>query len=230
MLLDTLIKVRLVVTDSSPDGTPTVSLAHEALLRHWDRLSAWVEANRKELDIRARVGVAMERWRRGGRTSDLLLPEGAPLEEGLALLRSWGDELPEPEREFIARSAERARGNLRLKLGAIVALGALTVIAVVLSVVARYQSGRASDEARKAKEAATIADGARNDANVAAGRAKESEQKAKNEARLADSRRIAALSESVRGSNLDRSLILAVEALHLENTNEARQSLFTAPC
>ena len=28
VLLDALIKARLVVTDSSPDGTPTVSLAH----------------------------------------------------------------------------------------------------------------------------------------------------------------------------------------------------------
>ena len=94
VLLDALIKARLVVTDSSPDGTPTVSLAHEALLRHWQRLSAWVEANRKELDIRARVAATMERWQRGGRTSDLLLPEGAPLEEGLALLRVLGRRAP----------------------------------------------------------------------------------------------------------------------------------------
>jgi hypothetical protein len=235
VLLDALIADRLVVTDSSPDGTPTVSLAHEAVLRHWERLSAWVEANRKELDFRARVAATMERWGRGGRTSDLLLPAGAPLEEGLALLRSWGDELPEPERDFIGRSAKRVRRNRRLKRGAVAALAALTVIAVVLSAVARDQARKASDQAQKAKEAASVANKARNDANLAARLAKESEQKAKvNEGRakaqtaLADSRRIAALSELERDEHLDRSLILAVEALKNENTLAARNSLFNA--
>ena len=206
LLLDALINARLAVTDGSPDGTPSVSLAHEALLRHWERLSSWVEANRKELDIRARVGATMERWQRSGRTTDLLLPEGAPLEEGLALLRSWGDELPEPERDFVSRCAKRARRNRRRKRGAVAALATLTVIAVLLAAVARHQ-------ARKAGEAAVLA--------------KENEQKAQTQARLADSRRIAALSVAAQDKRLDQALILAVEA-HPELTTEARKALIDA--
>ena len=58
--------------------------------------------------------------------------------------------------------------------------------------------------------------------------AKNNEEKAKAQARIADSRRIAALSESERDKHLDRSLLLAVEALKVENTFEARGSLFKA--
>jgi WD40 repeat protein len=226
VLLDDLIKARLVVTDSSPDGAPTVSLAHEALLRHWDRLSAWVQANRKELNVHARVATSLERWREGGRTADLLLPDGAPLEEGLALLRSWGNEIPEAEREFISLSADWARRNRRLKRIAVAALAALTLVAVVSTGVASREAAvanrariaerdalrKAQDQARKAENAARLAN--------------ENEQKAKAQARLANARRIAAFAESEREKRLDRSLILAVEALGIENTYETRNSLF----
>ena len=108
---------------------------------------------------------------------------------------------------FIARSAERAGRNRRLKRGAVAALAALTVIAAVLAAVARYQ-------ARRAEEAALLA--------------KANENRANAQARLANSRRIAALSVSERGQRLDVSLILAVEALQIEDSYEARMSLFDA--
>jgi len=51
---------------------------------------------------------------------------------------------------------------------------------------------------------------------------------AKQQARIATSRRLAAFSASERNKRLDRSLLLAVEALRTENTFEARDSLFKA--
>ena len=54
----------------------------------------------------------------------------------------------------------------------------------------------------------------RNEANTKAG--------------IATSRQLAALSASERNNRLDRSLLLAVEALQSENTFEARDSLFKA--
>src|SRR5262249_32856972 len=46
--------------------------------------------------------------------------------------------------------------------------------------------------------------------------------------KIADSRRLAALSAAERNKRLDRSLLLAVEALRTENTFEARDALFKA--
>jgi WD40 repeat protein len=47
-------------------------------------------------------------------------------------------------------------------------------------------------------------------------------------ARIADSRRLVALSESERDTRFDRSLLLAVEALSIEKTPEARNNLLAA--
>ena len=69
---------------------------------------------------------------------------------------------------------------------------------------------------------------ARNAANIASELAKANEKEAKARARTSDSRRIAALSASERDQRLDRSLLLAVEALRVENTFEARAALFRA--
>ena len=64
--------------------------------------------------------------------------------------------------------------------------------------------------------------------NNARNQAVANEEEAKAQAKIADSRRLAALSESERDKRLDRSLLLAVEALKVENTLEARESLFRA--
>jgi dipeptidyl aminopeptidase/acylaminoacyl peptidase len=62
---------------------------------------------------------------------------------------------------------------------------------------------------------------ARNDANIA-------EEDAKDKARISESRRIAALSESERNNRLDLALLLAVEALRIKYTFEARSALLRA--
>ena len=58
--------------------------------------------------------------------------------------------------------------------------------------------------------------------------ANENEKRAKAQAAIATSRQLAALSASERNKRLDRSLLLAVEALRTENTFEARDSLYKA--
>ena len=45
---------RLVVTDEA-GGHRSVEVSHEALIRHWDKLRAWVDENRDNLRIRARL-------------------------------------------------------------------------------------------------------------------------------------------------------------------------------
>ena len=53
-LLQRFVEARLLVRGSG-DGGDQVEIAHEALLRSWEPLVGWIEANRKELEQRRRV-------------------------------------------------------------------------------------------------------------------------------------------------------------------------------
>ena len=53
--VDTFVENRLFVTQLADDGGVAVTVAHEALLWHWPRVSDWVGQNRENLRIRARV-------------------------------------------------------------------------------------------------------------------------------------------------------------------------------
>ena len=135
-------------------------MTHEALLTRWRPVAEWLDRDRELLRYQSRVSAAASRWDREGRRSDLLLPEGKPLEEGTALLRSWGDELNATEREFIAQSRRRAQRTRRLKRGAVVALSVLTLLAVGLAVAAIREAdtaNRAADAANRARKAESVA-------------------------------------------------------------------------
>jgi WD40 repeat protein len=85
-LIDAFIAARLL-TASGDTSEATASLAHEALLRKWERIANWIRENRQHLQIRSRVEQAQKRWEAEKRREDLLLAEGLPLEEGLSLLQ-----------------------------------------------------------------------------------------------------------------------------------------------
>ena len=88
-LVDSFIASRLLIAEGgSLFAVPTVSLAHEALIRAWPRVAEWVRVNRQYLGIRSRVEQFQERWQNTGRRNDLLLSEGLDLDEALSLLRN----------------------------------------------------------------------------------------------------------------------------------------------
>jgi len=108
-LVDAFISHRLLTAEGGRNGeTPTVSLAHEALIRGWPRVAEWVRLNRYFLSIRSRVEQFQERWNTSGRRSDLLLSEGIDLDEGLSLLHKAPDLVKAdeylPVRDYIAAS------------------------------------------------------------------------------------------------------------------------------
>ena len=82
------------------DGRKTVEVAHEALIRGWPTLLAWVEENRERLATRD----AVQDWIRasGGEP----LPEGALLTCGAALLADPGDVAVEDISEYLIRSLQ----------------------------------------------------------------------------------------------------------------------------
>lgn len=86
-LLNALLAGRILVREPDACGGATVSVAHEAVLRQWQRARECIEANRRLLEIGQRISQQCTLWIGSGKHAAYLLPAGLPLEEGRELLR-----------------------------------------------------------------------------------------------------------------------------------------------
>ncbi len=65
---------RAVTFDRDPAGrAPTVEVAHEALIREWGRLDAWLAAGRADLRMQRQLATAAQAWREAGQDNSFLL-------------------------------------------------------------------------------------------------------------------------------------------------------------
>ncbi|MGH9577091.1 MAG: hypothetical protein ACRD3R_06610, partial [Terriglobales bacterium] len=105
-LINRLVDGRLLVTNIDDANVSWVEVAHEAVLRHWSRLSKWLTENRAFLLWRRRLKV----WVEAGS-----LLRDAPLAEAQGWYERRQADLGETERVFVARSlvAARQRRNVR---------------------------------------------------------------------------------------------------------------------
>jgi formylglycine-generating enzyme required for sulfatase activity len=120
-------EARLLVSDSD-GGEAQLRLAHEALLTHWSRAKAQVDADARDLELRGRLEEEAGHWRAAEtrREKRGRLVVGLALAEARALLLRWGVELPEQIREFVAASQREARRR-RVRLWALVAAAPVAV-------------------------------------------------------------------------------------------------------
>ena len=72
----------IVVDDPNGEGTPVVDVTHEALIRAWPRLRAWIETARDAIRMQHRITDASREWLRLNRDQDQLL-RGSRLVEAL---------------------------------------------------------------------------------------------------------------------------------------------------
>ncbi|MFM9014611.1 MAG: AAA family ATPase, partial [Gemmatimonadota bacterium] len=151
-LVDRLIADRLATASAGDDGTPEVSIAHEAILRVWPRATSWIRENTEFLRLRDRLAARMR--------------EGAPLSAAdplvpaaRAILGSKREAF-EPEiadyveAQLAAIDADRKRRvrSRRIAIGAVAA----TVVAVALgglAMQARAERQRRDTRAEGAVEA-----------------------------------------------------------------------------
>ena len=86
--------------------TPTVELAHEALLTDWERYAGWVDEARDDLLARRSVESAARDWISSGNDSSFLYSGGR-----LELAEAWGTatrfELDDDERRFLTASRQK---------------------------------------------------------------------------------------------------------------------------
>jgi hypothetical protein len=141
----------------SVDGD-AVEIAHEAVLREWPRLRAWLEDDVQGRLLHRRLGDAAHAWDNAGRDpSDLL--RGARLEGAVEWAGEHATSLNSLERAYLAtsrteaerelaeserRAAERLAANRRLRR-MLVGAAALLVVALAAGTMALVQRGHASD-------------------------------------------------------------------------------------
>ena len=138
-----LVEERLLVRFDTEEGH-CVSMVHPPLLSHWPRCAQWMEAHRAFLRTRARVAIFADRWYRGGRRDEDLLPQGPLLADAAALCTSESS-LTRKQRYFVRRSRLRARAR-----GNVLACMSATILALTTCVMAAMGDvGRAQGQGVK---------------------------------------------------------------------------------
>jgi tetratricopeptide (TPR) repeat protein/flagellar basal body-associated protein FliL len=180
-LTQALIAARFVTTDEQR-GTPIATLAHEALLRRWERITTWININRDHLRTRARIEQDQARWENshattGRRDPSLLLPPGLPSEEGRALLNT--PLLQAATRSYIRASIEfidateasarRNRRNVVLTLSILLLLAVAGAVWALLNKRQEAEARKTADQQTEvAKQSAARADESLYFASIAA--------------------------------------------------------------
>jgi WD40 repeat protein/class 3 adenylate cyclase len=189
-VVDALAGARLLTVDDT-----TVELAHEALIREWPRLRAWIDDEREAFAIRRHLTGAAAAWEQLGRDPSELY--SGPR---LAALLDWlktAPTLSTSERDFADASRAESERVERTKTRSVRRLRTL-VVGVSVALVAALLAG---------------------------GFALIKQQDAADSRDRADIARVAAVSRSLVERQPDLGLLLAVAAFELDNTEETRGAL-----
>ncbi len=225
-VLNRLADARLVTI-----GYDTVEVAHEALIRAWDRLQEWLTENRAGLRLHRQFTEAAQEWERTGRdASDLY--RGVRLAQAAEWAAAHDSDLNQQERTFLAVSQAAARAQQEAEAERqrreLLAAQAL----------AEEQRRRAEAERQRAETQSQSAGKLRRRAVVLAvaavglllllaaalwlGQARQAQ------ARLARSRELAAAAVNALQVDPERSVLLGLEAVAAADSLEARNALHQA--
>lgn len=106
---DLFVKYRLLTTDRDPQTRePILEIAHEALIRRWQRLLEWLNASREDIRTQRRLSASAAIWRDSGRDKSFLM-SGAQVEQMSAWAANTDVLLTEEERAYIAASMVEKR-------------------------------------------------------------------------------------------------------------------------
>ena len=125
----------LVVGPAGAAGAMVVEPAHQALIDHWPRLRAWLDADRAFLSWRDRVDSRRERWEAEDR-ADAALLRGVTLAEAAEWLPARAGDVGPASVDYLDRSRARQRWEVRRWRIVAAVLAVLGLAAAALSVVA----------------------------------------------------------------------------------------------
>ncbi len=203
-LVKMLADARLITTGrEEASGEETLEVAHEALIRGWERLKGWVQEDRAFLEWLKGLRVDLARWKESGE-----LLRGKPLTYALDWLEKKGEDLSAEARRFIQASARRERQRR------ILTFTAVAVAFVLISFAALYAWGQrnVAIEQRQVAVAAQTAEAKQASTAIA-------------ERNISFSRELAAAAISHLEVAPELSLLLAIEAVETERTVQAEDAL-----
>ena len=225
-VIDAYGAARLLSFDRDPvTREPTVEVAHEALLREWPRLRAWLNDDRDGLRILRHLHTTAREWDSAGRP-EAELYRGGRLEAAEEWATGHDDHLQPLERAFVEASVGRqkadeavererfdqqVRNNRRLR-GLLTGVGILLVVALIAGGLAFQQRSRANENASEAAALAQIATDNQELAELRESQAVDARSTAEQEAFKAETRRLVADAAALAGDNPDVALLLAREA------------------
>jgi WD40 repeat protein/class 3 adenylate cyclase len=243
-VIDVYGRYRLLTFDSDPvTKGPTVEVAHEALIRSWERLREWLDESRADLRTQRQLMGEAAEWERSNKERSYLstgarlaqfeaLSEGADRPGGVALTaeeRAYlaasieerdRQEKAEGERQAheleLARQSEKAQRAAASRLRYLVAgLAIFLAVAIGLSGFAVYQGQTAQASATRADQSAATAVANQNEAQHSQATAVASENQAQANLQLSEAQRLAAEANRVNSQNgiSDLVALLALRSL-----------------
>jgi serine/threonine protein kinase/tetratricopeptide (TPR) repeat protein len=145
--VDLFIAKRLFIADTDPHGEVNISVAHEAVLREWQRIRAWLAENRDFLRMRDRLDSSLKLWLSRGKQKDDLLGPGLPLAEGEKLFKDFEPSLSQAQTDYVRASvAEQKRQHRvrdRIRYGVMAGVTAALIVAIIFGVFSYRQYRRA---------------------------------------------------------------------------------------
>jgi WD40 repeat protein len=212
-IIDVYAGYRLLSLDHDPTNRrPTVEVAHEALLREWERLRGWLNESREDIRSQRLLNTAAQHWRNANQDESYLL-SGSRLNQFKGWAQTTDVALTPDERQFLDTSiTEEQRRQAQRRLFRNVAITIMAVVIVIVSALALWannERNRAEDERIRAK--------------IAEREARDAEYEARRQASIG----LAAQAKlELENSNQDVAILLALEALEqYPYTSQAESAL-----
>ncbi|HJR80946.1 MAG TPA: BMP family ABC transporter substrate-binding protein [Anaerolineales bacterium] len=239
-VLKALADARLIIINED-----SAEVAHEALIREWPTLRGWLENNREGLRLHRQLTEAAHEWRSMNRTPDILY-RGTRLAQAREWAVTHTDEMNALEHEFLTASIEASeRETAEREAQRQRELEAARSLAEAQRQQAEAEKQRAELEAKRAEEQVRTTEQLRKRALYLASaftlalvmaltalffgaKAREAATAAQAQQRLATSRELALASITSLDVDPERSILLALEALHVSYTIEAEDALHRA--
>jgi WD40 repeat protein/serine/threonine protein kinase len=187
---------RLLSFDRDPSSRePTVEIAHEALLGVWSRLRSWVDDAREDLRIRNGVAASASEWEAAGRDESFLL-RGARLEQTVSWAETTSVALAATDDGYLRASVSRQEEEAAAER-------------------ARQEHERALERRslRRLRGIVAALSAAGLVVSILTAVAVGQRGRAQGEARVATARELAAASTASRGDDVERSVLLGIQAV-----------------
>jgi len=107
-IIQILVNARLLVTNED-NNQPTIRIAHEALITHWQRVKDWLIKDIEFLKWHARTERDVNLWKQYNEISSRLLPKGKLLADAEGFLGSRGQDIQRDIKGYIGKSSQREK-------------------------------------------------------------------------------------------------------------------------